>query len=58
MSDRTIWVSRLPNGTAKEDLQIYFQSRRRSDGGDIEDIIYDPDTGIAKIVFADSLGKI
>lgn len=58
MCDRTIFVSSLPKDTSKDDLQIYFQSKKKSGGGDVEEIAFDStETGIAKIVFADSHGK-
>ena len=31
-------ISGYPEGTTSEQLMMYFQSRRRSGGGDVEDI--------------------
>ncbi|KAK3755409.1 hypothetical protein QZH41_016615 [Actinostola sp. cb2023] len=58
MCERTVLVSDLPKDVKEDDLHIYFQSRRKSDGGDIESIVYYPVTRSAKITFTDEQGKL
>ncbi|KAK3729577.1 hypothetical protein QZH41_017197 [Actinostola sp. cb2023] len=53
MCERTVLVSDLPKDVKEDDLHIYFQSRKKSDGGDIESIVYYPVTRSAKITFTD-----
>ena len=41
MESSRILVTGLPDGAAKTDLTIYFQSSRDSEGGDVRDIQID-----------------
>lgn len=56
MSGCSIRVSGFLKDLCKSDLEIYFQSRKKSNGGDIDEIEFDPDRGEARIVFKDSSG--
>lgn len=38
MANKRVLISGFPEGTTEEQLQIHFQSRRRSGGGDISAI--------------------
>lgn len=51
-----IKVTRIPDGTAQTALLFFFENRRKSGGGSIEDLEYDPDTKSALITFEDPEG--
>ena len=38
MASRKLLISGYPEGTTSEQLMMYFQSRKNSGGGDVEDI--------------------
>ena len=38
MASRKLLISGYPEGTTSEQLMMYFQSRKKSGGGDVEDI--------------------
>ena len=38
MANRRLVISGYPEGTTSDQLMMYFQSRRRSGGGDVGDI--------------------
>ena len=50
MESRTVYVTGFSKGTRKEQLAIYFQSKKKSGGGDIETDIRIED-GEAVVVF-------
>ena len=56
MCERTVYLSGLSEDVWKDDLQIYFQSKKKSNGGDIENIVFDPDRGEAEIQFVEAKG--
>lgn len=41
MERSRILVSGFPDGTTKSELTVYFQSKRRSGGGDVESVEFD-----------------
>lgn len=51
-----IKVTNIPNGTSKYDLEFFF--RRRSGGGFIYHLEYDPDTKSAVITFEEPEGGV
>lgn len=51
-------VTNIPDGTSKDALLFFFENRRKSGGGSIEDLEYDPDTKSAVITFEDPEGGI
>lgn len=53
-----IKVTNIPNGTSKYYLEFFFENRRRSGGGEIDHIEYDPDTKSAVITFAEPEGGV
>ena len=56
MCERTVYLSGLSEDFCKDDLHIYFQSKKKSNGGDIENIEFDPDRGEAEIQFLEATG--
>ena len=38
MASRKLLISGYPEGTTSDQLMMYFQSRKKSGGGDVEDI--------------------
>lgn len=53
-----IKVTNIPDGTSKDALLFFFENRRKSGGGSVEDLEYDPDTKSAVITFEEPEGKI
>lgn len=51
-------VTNIPDGTSKDALLFFFENRRKSGGGSVEDLEYDPDTKSAVITFEDPEGEI
>jgi len=51
---RAIKVEGIPKDTSEELLQLLFENRRKSGGGDIEQLDYDTEEDIAVIVFRDA----
>ena len=51
---RAIQVKGISKGVSKEFLELVFENRRTSDGGEIELIDYDDEEGIAVIIFNDA----
>ena len=56
MASRKLLIRGYPEGTTSEQLMIYFQSRRRSGGGDVEDI--ELQEGQAVITFEQEQGML
>ena len=46
-------VSNIPSGVEQEDLELYFENERRTGGGQVTDVDYDPKRGTAVIEFKD-----
>ena len=53
-----IKVTNIPPNTSQDALEFFFENRRRSGGGPIEELEYDPDTKSAVITFEDPEGEI
>lgn len=53
-----IKVTNIPNCTSKDALEFFFENRRRSGGGSIDHLEYDPDTKSAVITFEEPEGGI
>ena len=51
---RAIRVQGIRKATSKEFLQLFFENRRKSGGGDVEHVDYDDREGIAVITFKDA----
>ena len=51
---RAVQVRRIRHGTPEELLQLLFENRLRTGGGDIESLDYDAEEGIAVIIFEDA----
>lgn len=56
MSQFSLYVSNLPNGTSLDDLIIYFQSGK-SGGGDVNNYVSKLDNNNAVIVFEKNEGR-
>ena len=53
-----IKVTNIPPYTSQDALVFFFENRRRSGGGDIKELEYDPDTKSAVITFEDPEGRM
>lgn len=53
-----IKVTNIPEGTVPDALLFFFENRRKSGGGSVEDIKYDPDTKSSVITFEEREGGI
>ena len=51
---RAVRVQGIHKDTTEEYLQLFFESPRKSDGGDVEHIDCDNEDGIAVITFKDA----
>ena len=51
---RAIHVQGICKDTSEEFLQLFFENRRKSGGGDIEHVDYHNEEGIAVITFKDA----
>ncbi|XP_062600984.1 protein mono-ADP-ribosyltransferase PARP14-like [Saccostrea cucullata] len=49
-----IKVTKLPSGTSEEELTLFFESRKKSGGGEVDKVKYDEDTNSAIIWFEDA----
>ena len=54
---KMIKVTKLPIDTTEDNLTFYFENTRRSGGGEVENVTFDPDTQTAIITFKDDDGK-
>ena len=54
---RTVRVTGLKPTLSKDILEVYFESKKRSGGGDIEDIVIMTGKGEALITFEEPEGK-
>ncbi|XP_076105627.1 uncharacterized protein LOC143073756 [Mytilus galloprovincialis] len=50
-SIKMIKVSNIPTGSSEDSIRFFFENRRKSGGGDIEDLDYDEDSHSAIITF-------
>ncbi|XP_071169373.1 uncharacterized protein [Mytilus edulis] len=48
---KMIQVSNIPSGTAEDAIRFFFENKRKSGGGEIEDLDYDDDSHSAIITF-------
>ena len=55
--DRTIQVAGLPANTNEEWIWLYFENKRRSGGGEVENVDFRRDAGVAFVTFKDADGK-
>ena len=53
----TIVVEDIPPNTPKQMLQMFFEQKKFSGGGDIKELTFDADSGTATIKFASEDGK-
>ena len=51
---KAIRVKRIGPRTSEEFLRLFFENQRECGGGDIEQLDYDPQEGIAVIIFEDA----
>ncbi|XP_077861950.1 protein mono-ADP-ribosyltransferase PARP10-like, partial [Saccoglossus kowalevskii] len=49
----SILVAGISQSTSTDTLELYFENKRRSGGGDIQDTSYDSDTNTAVVQFED-----
>ena len=54
----TVLVSGLPKDITTETLETYFHSKERSNGGDVENVEVQLDTGCAELTFSSHIGMI
>ena len=57
MSNKRLYVSGLAEDTTEPELYIYFQSRKKSGGGDIESITF-VEVDSVVVTFEEEEGKI
>ena len=51
---KAVRVSGIKSHTSKDFLQLFFENRRRSGGGEIDDLEYGEEEGIAVATFKDA----
>ena len=51
---KVVRVSGIDSRTSKDFLSLLFESRHRSGGGEIDDLEYDQEEGLAIITFTDA----
>ena len=51
---KAVRVSGIKSHTSKECLLLFFENRRSSGGGEIDDLEYDEEEGIAVVTFKDA----
>lgn len=49
-------VTKLPRGTSEEQILRFFENRKKSGGGDVENVDYDEAAGSAVVWFKDADG--
>lgn len=52
-----IKVSNIPTGSSEDAIRFFFENKRKSGGGDINDLDYDEDSHTAIITFEEGGGK-
>jgi hypothetical protein len=52
-----IRVVNLPPGVSEEQIELFFENRKKSGGGDVDRVEYDEDTNSAVVWFIDASGK-
>ena len=55
---RTIEVTGLSATTTKDSIEMFFENKRRSGGGEVEHVDYAPDQGKAIVTFANAESKL
>ena len=55
---RTVEVSGIPVATSQDYLRMYFESEKRSGGGELAHLQYNQTEGTATITFHDHAGKL
>ena len=50
-------VTGIPEQTSEELIQLFFENEKRSSGGPVEKLKFDPETGTAVISFKDRQGR-
>ena len=53
----SILVEEIPLAVGKEELEMYFESKKRSGGSEIADIAYDTEKQVAVVTFTSTYGK-
>ena len=53
----TVKVTGLPPDIDKDILEIYFESKKRSDGGGVKNVSLDEHHSVAMVTFTDPAGK-
>ena len=53
----TIMIRNLPTDVSRDVLELYFSNRRRSDGGQVTDVVFDHEHQHALVTFADYKGN-
>ena len=55
--EKTIKITGLAAKTTKDSILNYFENKRRSEGGEVENVDFRSDTGVAFVTFVDVNGK-
>ena len=55
-SIKMIKVSKIPEGSSEDSIRFFFENKRKSGGGDIEDLDYDMENHTAIITFEEDEG--
>ncbi|XP_070575135.1 protein mono-ADP-ribosyltransferase PARP14-like isoform X2 [Ptychodera flava] len=50
----TVEITDLPDNVTPDWLELYFENKKRSGGGDVESVTINPDKGSAKVTFSNS----
>ena len=53
---RTVEVSNLASDTSCDLLTFFFENKRRTGGGEIEDLQFIPEEGMARITYVSEAG--
>ena len=53
----SVEVKGLGDNTNKDTIQLYFENKRRSGGGPVEELNYDKGSGVAIITFSEAEGE-
>lgn len=53
-----IKVSKIPQNASEDTVRFFFENKRKSGGGDIEDLDYDTETHTAIITFEEEDGML
>ena len=53
----TVMIQNLPTDISRDVLELYFSNRRRSDGGQVVEVTFNPEHQYALVTFTEHQGK-